>query len=89
MEKHRNDDGAAFLCTHLAFKPRQPHSALIVKVTDDQPLQVLKHDPVPGYGKIFAIVFALLSLYLAIILISSPGPVEHDKGHGKKEKSSH
>ncbi|PAW64703.1 MAG: hypothetical protein B9S36_01905 [Verrucomicrobiia bacterium Tous-C2TDCM] len=42
----------------------------------------LKHDAKPGYGRVFAIVFAILGLYLALILISSPGPA---KSHGHSE----
>lgn len=45
----------------------------------DQELRELKHEPVPGYGKAFAIAFAIMAIYLAIILISSPGPAT---GHG-------
>lgn len=60
-----------------------------MKATDHHPLQELKHDPVPGYRKSFAIVFTVLGLYLALILISSPGQVEYDKGHDKKEESFH
>lgn len=47
--------------------------------TDDGPLQELKHDAVPGYIKAITIAFAVMASYLAIILISSPGPA---KGHG-------
>lgn len=60
-----------------------------MKTVDHQPLQELKHEPVPGYRKVFVIVFFILSLYLALILISSPGPADHGKGQGKKEQSSH
>ncbi len=42
----------------------------------------LKHDAKPGYGRVFAIVFAILGLYLGFILISSPGPA---KSHGHSE----
>lgn len=49
---------------------------------DDGPLQELKHDAVPGYLKAFAIAFATMGLYLAIILISSPGSAKADKSHG-------
>lgn len=47
-----------------------------------EPLQELKHDPVPGYLKAFLIAFAVMGLYLAIILISSPGPADSHHGHG-------
>ena len=43
----------------------------------------LKHDPVPGYPRAFAIAFAIMGLYLAVILISSPGKAE--KKYDKKE----
>lgn len=49
----------------------------------DEPLQELKHDAVPGYPKAFAIAFATMGLYLALILISSPGPAKSDHGYGK------
>lgn len=54
---------------------------------DDQPLQELKHDAVPGYFCAFLIAFAAMTLYLALILVSSPGPA---KGHhGDHEKHGH
>jgi len=31
----------------------------------------LSHEPVPGYRKVFAIVLAIASLYLAIILFTT------------------
>ena len=40
---------------------------------NDSPLQELKHDAVPGYLKAFIVAFAVMGIYLAIILISSPG----------------
>lgn len=46
---------------------------------NDSPLQELKHDAVPGYMKAFIIAFAVMGLYLAVILITSPGPVKKDK----------
>ncbi len=56
----------------------------------DQPVQELKHDPVPGYPKIFGIALAAAALYLAIILISSPGKVKYDhKGHGDSHAEKH
>ena len=55
----------------------------------DEPLKELKHDAVPGYGKAFAIAFGVMTLYLAIILLSSPGPAEGHHGHGDKAEHSH
>lgn len=52
-------------------------------------LHELKHEAKPGYGRIFAIVFAVLGLYLALILISSPGPAESHGHHGKSAAPSH
>ena len=52
--------------------------------TDDSPLQELKHEAVPGYLKTFVIAFAAMGLYLAIILISSPGSAKK-KGYDKAE----
>ena len=49
----------------------------------DEPLQELKHDAVPGYLKAFTIAFAIMGIYLAVILISSPG---HAKKHGHGDK---
>jgi hypothetical protein len=49
----------------------------------DTPLQELKHDAVPGYLKAFFIAFAAMGLYLAVILISSPGSAK------APDKSSH
>ena len=49
--------------------------------TDGTPLKELKHDAVPGYFKAFIIAFAVMGIYLAIILISSPGSAK------EKEKS--
>lgn len=46
----------------------------------DKPLKELKHDAVPGYLKAFIIAFAVMGLYLAVILVSSPGSA---KGHDK------
>ena len=45
----------------------------------DAPLQELKHDAVPGYLRAFIAAFVIMGVYLAIILITSPGPA---KGHG-------
>ena len=41
----------------------------------------LKHAPVPGYPRAFAIAFGVMALYLALILVSSPGKADK---HGKK-----
>ena len=50
---------------------------------DDKPLQELKHDAVPGYLKAFIIAFAVMGLYLAFILISSPGSAKEYDSHDK------
>ena len=65
--------------------------------SNDQPLKELKHEAVPGYRLAFTIAFAVMSLYLLIILVSSPGPAgghgHHDDSHqtepahGSEEKS--
>ena len=47
---------------------------------NDPPLRELKHEAVPGYLKAFIVAFAVMGIYLAIILITSPGPA---KGHDK------
>ena len=47
------------------------------------PLPELKHDAVPGYLKAFTIAFAIMGIYLAGMLISSPG---HAKKHGYGDK---
>ena len=44
--------------------------------TNDSPLHELKHDAVPGYITAFIIAFAVMGIYLAIILITSPGPAK-------------
>lgn len=44
----------------------------------------LRHEAQPGYRRIFAIAIALMGIYLAIILISSPGSA---KSHGPKSES--
>ena len=44
----------------------------------DEPLHELKHEAVPGYMRAFIIAFAVMMIYLAVILVSSPGPA---KGH--------
>lgn len=53
----------------------------------DEPLKELKHDAVPGYFKTFVIAFAVMGLYLAILLITTPGPAKGHHGHGDGEKS--
>ena len=56
----------------------------------ETPIQELKHDAVPGYPKGFAIAIAIAGLYLAIILISSPGKVDHGhKGYGDSNAEKH
>lgn len=55
----------------------------------DEPLKELKHDAVPGYGKAFLIALAAMGLYLAIILISSPGMVDGHHGEGHGDKTEH
>jgi hypothetical protein len=47
---------------------------------NEDPLRELKHEAVPGYPKAFIIAFAIMGVYLALVLISSPGPA---KGHHK------
>lgn len=55
----------------------------------DEPLHELKHDPVPGYRRAFVIAFAIMALYLAVILISSPGSAKSHYGdQGKADKES-
>lgn len=54
---------------------------------NEEPLQELKHEAVPGYMKAFCIAFAVMALYLAIILISSPGPV--GQHHGDDHSGNH
>lgn len=56
----------------------------------DKPLRELKHDPVPGYRRAFLIAIGIMALYLAILLISSPGSAKShygDHGEAKKEAS--
>ncbi|MEJ6719200.1 MAG: hypothetical protein QNK82_11985 [Akkermansiaceae bacterium] len=56
----------------------------------DEPLLELKHDAVPGYMRVFLIAFAVMTLYLALILIVSPGKAEkHHGGHDDKHHESH
>ncbi len=38
----------------------------------DEEIKVLPHEPWPGYRKAFLITFALLSIYLIIIILSAP-----------------
>lgn len=56
---------------------------------DNHELHELKHEAKPGYGRIFAIVFAAMGLYLALILISSPGPAKNHGHHGEIPVPSH
>lgn len=54
----------------------------------DSPLQELKHDAVPGYLPAFIAAFVAMGLYLAFILISSPGPAKgHDKPHAPADQA--
>ncbi|MDF1738440.1 MAG: hypothetical protein P1U86_04715 [Verrucomicrobiales bacterium] len=53
----------------------------------DEPLKELKHEAVPGYPKAFAIALAVMGLYLAILLIASPGATKSHHGHGDDKKS--
>ncbi len=57
------------------------------QTNSDEPLHELKHDPVPGYRKAFVIAFAIMALYLAAILISSPGSAKSHHVGDKKEAS--
>ncbi len=55
---------------------------------------VLKHEPVPGFRRVFLIAVTVMGLYLAVILLGSPGKVEHHGDHGssheeKAEESGH
>ncbi len=54
----------------------------------DEPLQELKHDAVPGYLKAFVIAFAVMGLYLAILLITTPGPAKGHHGDGEKSHAT-
>ena len=50
-------------------------------------LKALSHEAWPGFTKIFIVVFAVLSLYLAVIVLSAPDggfidPAHHsESGH--------
>lgn len=60
--------------------------------SDDQPLQELKHDRVPGYMTAFLVAFLGMTAYLAWIIVSSPGKVEkhgYGDGHGKDKAEAH
>lgn len=46
-------------------------------------LQELRHEPVPGFTRPFFIVAAVAIVYLALILVTSPGKVKKD--YGKKD----
>lgn len=52
----------------------------------DPVIQELRHEPVPGYAKVFLIAAAAAIAYLALILVSSPGKVK--KNHGKEPAAS-
>jgi hypothetical protein len=49
----------------------------------DPVLQELRHEPVPGFARPFLIVAAVAIVYLALILVTSPGKVKKD--YGKKD----
>lgn len=51
----------------------------------EEELQVLSHEAWPGFKKSFVIVFTLLTIYLAVILLSSPdgGHMGHHGSHGE------
>ena len=49
---------------------------------NDSPLQELKHEAVPGYFKAFIIAFAVMGIYLVVILITSPGSARERKKSG-------
>ncbi|MEM7013214.1 MAG: hypothetical protein AAF585_17215 [Verrucomicrobiota bacterium] len=51
--------------------------------SDDQPLQMLKHEAVSGYLPVFLVAFLGMAAYLAWIIVSSPGKIEKD-GYGDK-----
>ena len=46
-------------------------------------IEQIKHETVPGYPRVFAVASAAMGLYLAAILISSPGKVKYTDKHGK------
>ena len=54
----------------------------MVQHSNDGPLKELKHDAVPGYLMAFIVAFAVMGVYLAVILVSSPGSAK------KKYKSA-
>ncbi len=49
----------------------------------DKPLQELKHDPWPGFPRIFAIVFAVAAVWLTAVFVwgSYVGQVAGHGGH--------
>ena len=54
--------------------------------SNNTPLKELKHDAVPGYLRAFIIAFAAMGLYLAFILVSSPGSAKDKHGTHNKAK---
>lgn len=55
----------------------------------DEPLQSLHHAAVPGYRLVFAIAFGVMALYLAAIMISSPGASkQHHNSHPTETKAT-
>jgi hypothetical protein len=47
-------------------------------------IEQIKHETVPGYPRVFAVASAAMGLYLAAILISSPGKVKYGDNHTDK-----
>ena len=61
----------------------------MVSSPNNTPLKELKHDAVPGYLTAFLVAFVGMGLYLAVILISSPGSAkEYDKHGASNEDKS-
>ena len=47
--------------------------------TNDIPKREVKHEAAPGYPIVFLAAFLGTAIYLAIILITSPGSAKHHK----------
>lgn len=47
-------------------------------------VEQIKHEAAPGYPRVFAVASAAMGLYLAAILISSPGKVKYGDSHTDK-----
>lgn len=41
----------------------------------------------PGYRLAFGIAFAVMALYLAVVLVSSPGSAKGDEDYGKSHET--